>query len=360
VSAPVAVVCSFRLGGTDGVSVEVAKWEWALHELGLSTRRVAGELTDGIRPDDAWVPFLAIDPAPGARAEPDVLAAALAGADLVVVENLCSLPLNEAASRMTADVLERHRGRVLFHHHDLPWERPRLAHLHEFPPRRPDSLHITINDHARVGLLERGIDAVTIRNAFDLHPPPGDRAGTRASFGFSDAETVVLQPTRAIPRKDVGRAIEFAEQLQERLPPRVRYWITGPAEDGYGPELDRLLATASIPVTVGRAPRAADAYAAADVLVFPSNWEGFGNPVIESVVARRPLAVAHYPALDELVGLGLQLFSVDDPSALVAWLEHPDDERFDANLTVAREHFDLSDLPRRIAAAFATVGWDQW
>ena len=59
---PVAVQLSYRLGGADGVAVEARKWEWALHELGFDVRRVAGELDDGLRPDDAWLPFLAIDP----------------------------------------------------------------------------------------------------------------------------------------------------------------------------------------------------------------------------------------------------------------------------------------------------------
>jgi hypothetical protein len=260
VSAPVAVLCSFRLGGTDGVSIEAAKWEWALRELGFATRRVAGELADGLRPDDVWVPFLAIDPAPGARPEHDVLAAALAGADLVVVENLCSLPLNESASTVAAEVLDDHTGRVLFHHHDLPWERAHLAHLDAFPPRRPGSLHVTINDQARFALAERGFDAVTIRNAFDLDPLPGERDGTRARFGFDAGDTVVVQPTRAIPRKEVPAALRFVERLAEMLPGAVRFWITGPAEDGYGPELDEVLASAAVPVAVGRASRAAVAF----------------------------------------------------------------------------------------------------
>ena len=54
-SVPSAVLVSFRLGGTDGVSIEARKWEWALRELGFATRRVAGELDDGLRPDDTWL-----------------------------------------------------------------------------------------------------------------------------------------------------------------------------------------------------------------------------------------------------------------------------------------------------------------
>ena len=342
------------------MSVEAAKWEWALRELGFVTRRVAGELADGLRPDDAWLPFLAIDPVEGARTEPDALAAAIVGCDLVVVENLCSLPLNETAARTTAEVLDRHDGRVLFHHHDLPWERSHLAHLDAFPPRRPNSLHVTINEAAARALAERGIDSVTIRNAFDLDPAPGDRATTRASFGFSDRDTVVVQPTRAIPRKEVARGLRFAEDVAGMLGTPVVFWLTGPAEDGFGPELERVTAAAKIPVARGRTPRTTDMYAASDAVVFPSSWEGFGNPVVESVVAGRPIAVDRYPALDELLGLGFRFFSVDEPAPLVSYLRAPDLDRLEANRSVVRRYFDLRDLPGRIGDAFATVGWQHW
>ena len=63
-TAPEAVVVSYRLGGADGVAVEAAKWEWALRNLGFAVRRVAGEF-ETLRPDDTWLPFLAIDPVDG-------------------------------------------------------------------------------------------------------------------------------------------------------------------------------------------------------------------------------------------------------------------------------------------------------
>ncbi len=71
------------------------------------------------------VPGLAIDAeSPPTRGE---LADALAGADLVVVENLASLPLNPAARDVLYRVLDGRRA--LFHHHDLPWQRAHLAHF---------------------------------------------------------------------------------------------------------------------------------------------------------------------------------------------------------------------------------------
>src|SRR5271170_7744694 len=87
----VAAFVSFRLGGTDGVSVEAAKWAGSLRQLGFSVVTVAGE-----GPVDQLVPGLAITASE--PPERSALEKALADADLVVIENLCSLPLNPVAA----------------------------------------------------------------------------------------------------------------------------------------------------------------------------------------------------------------------------------------------------------------------
>jgi glycosyltransferase involved in cell wall biosynthesis len=352
-----AVMLSYRLGGADGVAVEARKWEWALHELGFRVQRVAGEFDDGLRPDDTWLPFLAIDPAEGSHPDPGALAAALAGADLVVVENLCSLPINPDASTLAAGVLASHDGPVVFHHHDLPWQRAGLFAPPDIPPHRRDSLHVTVNEYSRIQLEHRGFDSVTIRNAFDLDPLRGDRDATRERFGFADDDVVLLQPARAIPRKNVPAAVEFATELAALEARTVRLWITGPAEDGYDIVFARILDDATVPITVGRAASASDAYAAADLVVYPSTWEGFGNPVIESIAHRRPIAVGTYPVLDELRGFGVELLSVDDAAAACEWLRRPHPDVLEANVDRVRPHCSITDLPARLAAAFAGAGW---
>ncbi len=357
---PVAVMVSYRLGGADGVAVEARKWEWALHELGFRVRRVAGELDDGLRPDDAWLPFLAIDPAEASAPDPVALAAALAGADLVVVENLCSLPINPDASTLAAEVLAEHNGAVTFHHHDLPWQRAGLSTPEGLPPHRPNSLHVTVNDYSRVQLEHRGFEAVTIRNTFDLDPPRGDRVATREAFGFALDDLVLLLPARAIPRKNVPAAVEFATELAALETRPVRLWITGPAEDGYDLVFARILEDATVPIEVGRAASAADAYAAADLVVYPSTWEGFGNPVIESIAHRRPIAIGSYPVLDELRAFGVELLSVDDPRGAREWLLDPRPEVLEANVDRVRPHCSITDLPDRLAAAFTRAGWEAW
>ncbi len=353
-------VVSFRLGGTDGVSVEAAKWEYGWRSLGFDVARVAGTIHGPRRAGDVELPWLAIEPPGDARPDPEQLARALSGAAVVVVENLCSLPMNLDAARVTAGVLTARDGPVVLHHHDLPWQRAEYEALTDLPPDTPTTLHVTINDRSRAELLSRGYDGarvVRIPNCFGVDDAPGERRRTRQAMGFERDDVVVLQPTRAIARKNVPGALAFVARLQERLPHRrIRYWLTGPAEDGYGPVLGALVARARVPVTQGRVARAADAYAAADLVAFPSTWEGFGNPMVEAAVARRAVVAGTFPVRAELEALGMRFLSLDAVDDAAAWIEAPDERRLDANLAAVRRHLDLRSLPARLDAALGRLG----
>lgn len=344
----VAIV-SFRLGGGDGVSIEAAKWSWALETLGAEVVTVAGSGRV-----DRLVPGLAIGAAaPPSASEVDL---ALRDADLVVVENLCSLPLNPAASEVVARALA---GRpAVFRHHDLPWQRPQFE---GFPPPPDDAAwrHVTINELSRSELAADAITATTLYNTFDTDPPPGRRTETRAALGVAQDDRLVLQPTRALARKRVEAAVRVAERLG------ATYWLLGPAEDGYGPELERVLAGARCPVRRG-APQLAhggtatidDAYAACDVVALTSSIEGFGNPSVESATHHRPLVVGPYRVSSELSGFGFRWFteSSEDLGRLDDWLDSPDSSLLDDNAAVARRHFDLADLPAKLEAVLAPLG----
>jgi glycosyltransferase involved in cell wall biosynthesis len=328
-------VVSFRLGGSDGVSIEAAKWCGALANLGHEVRTIAGAGRA-----DVIVDALAMDAtAPPSR---DELRDALDGIDLVVVENVASLPLNPVAREVLYDVLEGRRA--LFHHHDLAWQREHLAHL-EGPRTAPTWRHVTINELSRRELAERGIDATLVRNSFDCDPPAGDRVATRRALGVGD-ERVALVASRAIARKNVPAALDLAGYLGATL------WILGPSEDGYEGELQRLLERSRVAVRRGLpAGRSVhDAYAAADLVVMSSTWEGFGNPVLESVTHRRPLALHRYPVAREIESFGFTFFGLDDVARISSFLDEPDASVLERNLLVARRHFNLDDLPARLAS----------
>lgn len=341
------VVVSYRLGAADGVSVEAAKWSDAWRELGFEVRTVAGEGRA-----DRLVPALAAGAGDEAeRLGPALVtevAEAVAGGDLVVVENLCSLPLNPAAGRAVALAL---RGRpAVLRHHDLAWQRAHLAHL-AGPPDDPAWRHVCINERSQRELAARAIPATTLYNAFDPDPDPGERSSVRAALGVGDSDLLVLQPTRAIARKNVAGGLVVAAALG------ATYWLLGPAEDGYDEVLASLLAAARVRVHHGEAlagASVADAYAACDVVALPSTWEGFGNPALESATHRRPLVVGTYPVATELRRFGFTWFDLGELAPLKAWLAHRDPGLLDRNQEVARRRFCLADLPQRLSEVLAS------
>ena len=320
-----------------------ATWGRALRDLGFAVRTVAG---DG--PVDVTVPGLAID-APTAPSV-DELRAALIGVDLVVVENLLSIPLNLGASRALTTVL---KGRpAILHHHDPSWQRERFAHITELPPRDDAWRHVAINDLTRHQMAQRGLDAVTIYNAFDVHEPMGDRAATRAAFDIAPDERLVIHPVRAIARKNIPKAVALAEALD------ATYWLLGPAEENYDDELERIVSRARTRVIHRTSPDRAGFYAASDIVAFPSTWEGFGNPPIEAAIFRRPVAVGDYPVAGELRALGFRWFEPDDVGGLDKWFAAPDEPLLDHNQRLARRHFSYESMRAKLGSLLTDSGWN--
>ena len=342
----VCAIVSFRLGLSDGVSIVAGLWDRALRDMGWTTYTVAGE-----GPVDHRIAGLEID----ATRAPDrfKLEAALAPADVVVAENILSIPMNLAASRVLTEVLG---GRpALLHHHDPPWQRARFAHITELPPDDPQWRHVTINRLTERQFAERGLRATTIYNGFDTDPPMGDRKRLRAWLGIEDDDLLVTHPVRAIARKNIPKAVELSERLG------AVYWLPQPAEEGYQDELDRVLVAARCPVirsTIsGTGFSMPDLYAATDLVAFPSTWEGFGNPPIEAAIHRRPVAVGNYPVADELRALGFQWFDPDDTDTIAAALRDRPDDLLERNRRIAREHLSVENMANEVARLFTDAGW---
>ena len=268
---------------------------------------------------------------------------------MVVVENVCSLPFNLPAIDAIAEW--RRAGPTVLHHHDLGWQRDQFRDW-TGPPTDDAWMHVTINDMSRDELRARGIQATTMRNRFAMQPR-GDRTTGRLAAGVDGDQLLVLQPTRAIARKNVPAALALAERVG------AAFWLPGPAEEGYGRTLDALI-TAHPHTRIVRGDQGVtidDAYAACDLVAFPSTWEGFGNATVESAVHRKPLAIADYRVARELRAFGFRWFDHEDVAAIAAFLAEPDEELLDHNAAIARRHFDLAELPADVATLIQRAGW---
>jgi glycosyltransferase involved in cell wall biosynthesis len=332
---------SFRFGALDGVSVVARQWMAIFADLGFEVRTIAGEGTA-----DLIVAGLAIDAeVPPTEGE---LREALDGVDLTVVENLATIPLNVPAARVVGAVLA---GRpAILHHHDPPWHRERFAHITELPLDDPAWRHVVITSETAAEMAARGFETVLIPNGFEPLGA-GDRSGQRRALGVADDELLLAHPVRAIERKNVPAAIALAERTG------ATYWLLGPAEEGYGPTLEALLAGASCRVIHQPCDRPADLYAASDGVAFPSLWEGFGNPPLEAALARRPCAVGHYPFAAELRSLGFWFVEPDDAQAMRQAMSCPDADRLERNAALVEEHFSLTRVRRGICELLESAGW---
>ena len=335
-------IVSFRLGLSDGVSVVARLWQEMLTDIGFEMVTVAAE-----GPVDRLVPGLGINQPDGP--DPEVFSAAVADVDLVVVENLCTIPLNLPAARTVARTLA---GRpAILHHHDPPWQRERFASVTELPPHDPSWRHVVINQLTAEQFALRGLEATVIYNGFDTHRPEGDRAAMRAKLMVDDETLLVAHPVRAIPRKNIPAAIAIAEELEGT------YWLMGQAEEGYDAALDQLLADARCPVIHRPVARTPDIYAAADLVVFPSTWEGFGNPPVEAAIWRRPCVVGSYPVAEELTEFGFLWFSPDRLDEVRTFLNCPDTDLLDQNQAIAQQHFSLERVRADLVALLDSAGW---
>lgn len=402
---------STRFSGTDGVTLEAAKWSEVLTAMGHSCFWFSG-LSDRPEALSMVVPE-AFFQHPRAEAinrdlwnrselSPEVvsaiksLRAELRGAleaferefrlDLVIVENALTIPMQVPLGLAIADWIRESAIPTIAHHHDFHWERDRFGgegvrpYLEEaFPPDLPNLAHVVINSTAGRQLRDRrGIGSTVIPNVMNFDHVPAGSSGhpleIRKSLGYEPGDLIFLQPTRIVPRKGIEHAIDL---LAARANPRDRLLVSHRAGDEgyeYLAFLESRARTARVAFhclgervaadlgfldSVTLPPLSLwDLYAVADFVTYPSLYEGFGNALLEAFAFRKPLLVNRYSVYrEDIEPLGFSVATMDGQITPVVLDEVErllDDEAFrirstDGNFALAREHFGFATLRTKLA-----------
>jgi len=394
---------STRFAGTDGVTLEAAKLAEVLASAGH--HRVvwfAGELGERFTPGRPHPPahfeseanraleaacFGVRGRSPSTtaliRERCEDLKAALRGflgefgVDVVVAQNVLCLPMQLPLGLALTEVLVEEDLPVLAHHHDFWWERERFFPNAAadvlgaaFPPVLDRMAHLVINSAAARGLARRrAVEATVLPNVMDFErgpTRPGDGARYRQAAGLGPDDVLLLQPTRVVPRKWIEATIELAGRLPAAGGPPVTVAVThaeGDEGHDYGARLRELAIRLGVDLRFvpagegGDGPELADAYAAADLVCFPSVWEGFGNALLEAFFHRRPVLVNRYQVYaEDIAPAGVRCIELDGAVTPDAVAQVRDllasSERggamTEANYRAGRRHFSYATVRERV------------
>lgn len=337
---------STRFHGTDGVTLEAAKWAELLQNEGAKCFWMAGILD---KPSET-----SLDEPLAFFKHPEVVALqeALFGRtkrsreitakvheikerlkdaiyefirrfdlQLLIPQNALSLPMHIPLGLALTEVIAETGIPTIAHHHDFAWERERFTVTAAadylaaaFPPTLPHLEHVVINSLQQKDLARRyGQASTVIPNVIDFETSPPEiddySAGFREDIGLGKEDILVLQPTRLVPRKGIEHSIELLRRLRD---PRIKLVLSHESGDEGGAYMallgerivdsgiEALFIADRIGERRSRTPDGKkiytlfDVYPHADLVTYPSYYEGFGNAFLEAVYFGKPVVVNTY------------------------------------------------------------------
>ncbi|HEY2953495.1 MAG TPA: glycosyltransferase family 4 protein, partial [Verrucomicrobiae bacterium] len=337
---------STRFHGTDGVTLEAEKWASILTEMGHSCFWMAG-LLDTPHQTSYHAPLAFFNHPEVVELQKQLFGKTTRSRavtnqiqslkerlkdelyrfiekfqiEVLIPENILAIPMHVPLGLAMTEVMAEMTLPVIAHHHDFAWERERFTRSAvndylqaAFPPSLFGVEHVVINTMAQKDLARRfGLPSAIIPNVLEFEkPPPGIddyNADLRREIGLRDDDLFILQPTRVVARKGIEHAIELVRRLKD---PRAKLVVSHPAGDegnAYMQLLNERIADAQIDVRfvadrVGeqRGVTGAgkkiytlfDLYLHAELVTYPSYYEGFGNAFLEAIYFRKPVVVNTY------------------------------------------------------------------
>jgi mannosylglucosylglycerate synthase len=403
---------STRFSGTDGVSLEAAKWAEVLERLGHTCYYFAGESN---RPAElSWVVPEAHFTHPEVRQIYDIaltqryrpseitrLIHTLADhlkkevqtfvrqfeIELLIVENALTIPMNIPLGLALTEFIAESCIPTVAHHHDFYWERQRyLVNCVEdylsmaFPPRLPSIQHVVINSLAASQLgLRIGVSSTLIPNVMAFENPPQSPDGyvndLRSDLGVAPDELLFLQPTRIVQRKGIEHAIELIKRLKMKARLVISH-ASGDERDNYERRVREYAELMEVPVVYvsdiirqergmvnGRKVYALDdVYQQADLITYPSTIEGFGNAFLEAIYFCKPIVVNDYSIFDiDIKPKGFRVIEFfgyitgDTVQQTRQVLENPElaKEMTERNYQLGRRYYSYTVLERHLETLIA-------
>ena len=334
-----------RFAGTDGVSLEAAKWAQILWDnkhisywFGgvLNTEPDVSMLVPHAyfnHPDIQWVNHRVFGTP---RRSPEVTGRIYALSehlkrslyefverfeiDILCVQNALCIPMNVPLGLALTTFIAETGFPTIAHHHDFYWERDRFSVnavgdflSMSFPPNLPSILHATINSAAQRTLSHRcGVASTLIPNVLNFDEPhigfDDYNTDFRQAIEVDEDDILFLQPTRIVPRKGIEHSISLVAQLNN---PKCKLVVTHASGDEgheYRMALVEMAERQGVDLRFvadrigeerstengAKTYDLADAYANADFITYPSTYEGFGNALIEAFYFRKPVLVNRY------------------------------------------------------------------
>jgi glycosyltransferase involved in cell wall biosynthesis len=337
---------STRLAGLDGVSLETKKWVDVLAAKDCPVYFMAGELDTPpeishpvpeahfkYEPIEKIQHALFVEKKRGSELSSSIqqlkekLKSEIKkfhsrfGFEILVVQNALAIPVNIPLGLAITEFIIETEMPTIAHHHDFSWERERFNspvvsdYLRAaFPPVHPNIQHVVINSLAGHAMGQfTGASWTLIPNIIDFKAPAPElddyNSDFRRDIGLDPDTILFLQPTRVVSRKGIEKAAELVKRIDQS---RASLVITHEAGDEGQEYLMRIeefarfidvdLKLISDRIGLERGTDKAgnkiytlwDAYVNADIVVYPSEYEGYGNAFVETIYCRKPIIINRY------------------------------------------------------------------